>query len=260
LSLETIVPPIVLIAAEADEVRTAVGRTLRAYGVRQLEGSPRARVMQTAARIVPDVILVIADQQLKEPATLITELRTSTTTRDTPIIVRLAAAGRATSDTLMMAGADRVLSEGPESGALAGTLFRLAEITSQQRAIREVRRALAPLPNPTLMQLASAIQHSKTTMVAADSSGQCIAMNDGFVTATAFSRDDVFGQPIWDFLQGGNGRDLRANWGTFLVVGTFQGSCMLRRKYSSPAPADVHVAAHLLRNIHVAAIQPAVRG
>jgi PAS domain-containing protein len=235
-------------------VRSTVARSLRTYGVRRLEGSPRARVMQMAARLIPDVILVIADQHLKEPATLITELRTSSTTRDTPIVVRLASGGRATSDALMMAGADRVLAEGPDTAALPGALFRLAETTSPRRAIREVRRALAAVANPTLVQLASALQQSKTMMVAADSSGRCAAINDGFVTATAYARDDVIGQPVWDFLQPGNGRDIRANWRTFLVVGIFQGACLLRRKYAQPAPVQVFLASDVLPGYHVAAV------
>jgi PAS domain-containing protein len=259
LSLDTIVPPIVLIAAEADEVRSAVVRSLRASGVRQLEASPRVRVVQTAARLVPDVILVVADQQLKEPAALITELRTSAATRDTPIVVRLAVGGRATSDALMMAGADRVLTDGPESGALAGALFRLSEITAQRRAIRDARRALALVARPTLVQLATAIQQQKLAMIATDSRGRCMATNDALVTATAFSREDVLGRPIWEFLQAGGGRDIRSNWSTFLVVGTFQGACNLRRKFASPAPVQVFLAAEVLPGCHLAAAALNVR-
>jgi PAS domain-containing protein len=259
LSLETIVPPIVLIAAEADEVRAAVARALRAYGVRQLEASPRVRAVQTAARVIPDVILVVADQLLNEPATLISELRASATTRDTPIVVRLAAGARATSDTLMMAGADRVLADGPESAALAGAVFRLSEITSQRRAIREIRRNLAALARPTLVQVGSAIQESKTAMIAADSSGRIMAINDRFVAATGFSRDEVIGQPIWDFLQAGSGRDLQANWTAFLLVGALQGGCLLRRKHTSAGPVEVHLASEIVKNCHVAAVVSSVR-
>jgi len=257
LSSDTIVPPIVFVSAEADEVRTAVSRTLRAYGVRQLDGSPRARAVATAARMVHDVILVIADQQLKDPAALVTQLRVLPATRDTPIVVRLGPGARATSDTLLAAGADRVLNDGPESAALAGTLFRLSDITPQRRAIRELRRRLAPLTTPTLAHLTSALQQFRTLMIAADSTGRCVALNDAALMATAFSREDVIGHPVWKLLEAANGRDLRANWSTLLVVGALQGPCTLRRKYASPAPVQICVAAHVVQDVHVAAIQPA---
>jgi len=234
-----------------------MARTLRAYGVRQLEGAPRSRAVQAAARAIPDVILVLADQLLKEPAVLVTELRAHAATRDTPILVRLSADGRASADTLLMAGADRVLPDGPETAALAGALFKLSDVSVQQRAIRDVRRRLAPVAHPTLVHLAAAMQDVKTIMIAAESTGRCVAANDGFVTATAFSRDDILGHALWNFVHANGGRDLRANWDTLLVVGSFQGPCALRRKYAGPAPADVYVAAHVLRDIHLAAISSA---
>jgi len=126
-----------------------------------------------------------------------------------------------------------------------------------QRAIRDVRRRLAALASPTLVQLATALQDVKTTMIAADSSGRCVAANDAFVTTTAFTRDDILGHAVWNFVQSNGGRDLRTNWATLLVVGSFQGQCALRRRYAGPAPADVYVAAHVLRDIHVVAISSA---
>ena len=256
MPLDTLSPPIVLIAGEGDEVRGALARTLRAYGVRQIDSASRARTVQAAASVVPDVILIVADEHLKEPTTLVTELRASAAIRDTPVLVRLSRGGRATSDALLIAGADKVLVDGPESAALAGTLFRLGDASPRQRAIRNVRRCLALCPNPTIVQLATAMQDLKTMAVAADSSGRCMAMNDGVVTATAFARDDMIGRPIWEFLQPGHGRDLRETWSTLLVVGSFQGACMLQRKYAALAPVDVYIAAHVLRDVHVAAISP----
>jgi PAS domain-containing protein len=258
LPIDTLSPPVVLIAGEGDEVRVALARTLRAYGVRQIDSAPRARALAAAARIVPDVILIVADEHLKEPTTLVTELRASAAVRDTPVLVRLSRGGRATSDALLMAGADKVLVDGPESAALAGTLFRLADVSPPHRAIRDVRRRLAPLPNPTIVQLAAAMQDMKTMTIAADARGRCMAMNDGVVTATAFARDDIIGRAIWDILQPGNGRDVRTSWETLRVVGSFQGTCLLMRKYSAAVPVEVYIAAHVLRDVHVAAISSAL--
>lgn len=245
-----------LIAAEAEEVRAAIVRTLRGYGVRRVEGAPRERAVEAAARIIPDVILIVADQQMKEPVALVSELRANPRTRETPILVRLAPGGRATGDALMMAGADRVLNDGPESAALTGALFRVADVSAERRAVRDVRRRLATLKTPTLTQLADALQASMLALVAADSSGRCAALNDPLVAATAFARNDVIGRPLWDILESGVGRDLRTSWTTFLLVGTFQSRCALRRKYSSPTPADVYLSAHVVRDLHVAVIRP----
>ena len=237
-------------------MRAAIVRTLRGYGVRRVEGAPRVRAVEAAARIVPDVILIVADQQMKEPVTLVTELRANPRTRETPIVVRLAPNGRTTSDALLMAGADRVLNDGPESAALTGALFRVADVSPERRAIRDVRRRLGAVGAPTLMQLADALQESLLALVATDSSGRCAALNDPLVAATAFARDDVIGRPLWEILEAGGGRDLRTNWTTFLLVGTFQSRCALRRKYSSPAPAEVYLSAHVVRDLHVAVIRP----
>jgi PAS domain-containing protein len=257
LSPETVAPPVVLIAAEAEEVRAGLVRTLRGYGVRRVEGTPRVRAVEAAARIVPDVILIIADQQMKEPAALVTELRASPRTREAPIVVRLAAGGRATSDALLMAGADRVLNDGPEAAALTGALLRVADISPERRAVRDVRRHLAVVGAPTLTHLAEALQESTVALLAIDDSGCCAAVNDPFIAATAFSRDDVIGRPLWEIVEAGSGRDLRANWETFLLVGTFQSRCSLHRKYSAPAPAEIYVSAQVLRDLHVAVIRPA---
>lgn len=231
-------------------------RTLRGYGVRRVEGAPRARVIDAAMRLVPDVILVVADQQLKEPVALIADLRASARTREVPIVVRLASGGRATSDSLLMAGADRVLNEGPESAALAGALVRLADVSPERRAIRDLRRRLATLGSPTLAQLAAVLQDATLALVAADSSGSCAAMNDALVAATAFGRDDVLGRPLWTLVDTANGRDLRSSWTTFLLVGVYRSRCTLRRKYSGPAPAEIYLSAHVLPDLHVGVIRP----
>lgn len=238
-------------------MRTVVVRMLRGYGVRRIEGAPRVRAVQTAARVVPDVVLIVADQQMKGPVALVTELRANPRTRESPIVVRLAAGGHATSDALLVAGADRVFNDGPDSAALTSALFRIADVNPEGRAVRDVRRRIAAAVAPTLTQLAEALQESTLALVAADSSGRCAALNDSLVAATAFARDDVIGRPLWDILETGGGRDLRAGWTTFLVVGTFQSRCLLRRKYASPAPAEVYLSAHVVGDLHVAAIRPA---
>ena len=231
-------------------------RSLRGYGVRRVEGAPRARTVEAAARIVPDVILIVADAQMKEPVALVTELRASPRTREAPIVVRLAVGARATSDALLRAGADRVLNDGPESAALTGALFRVADVSPELRAIRDVRRRVAATSTPTLTQLADALQASMLALVATDSAGCCAAMNDPLITATAFGRDDVLGRPLWELIEPGGGRDLRTSWATFLLVGAFQSRCALRRKYSASAPAEVYLSAHVLRDLHVAVIRP----
>ena len=244
-----------LISAEAENVRADLVRTLRGYGVRRVEGSPRVRTLEAAARIVPDVILIVADQQLKEPVQLVAELRASPRTREAPIVVQLGVGGHATSDALLVAGADRVLNDGSESALLPGVLFHVADVSPDRRAIRDVRRRIASVGAPTLMQLAEALQESMAPLVGADASGRCAAMNDALVAATAFSRDDVIGRPLWEIVEAGTGRDLRANWSTFLLVGTFQSRCLLRRKYAEPAPAELYLSAHVVRDLHVAVIR-----
>jgi len=231
-------------------------RTLRGYGVRRVESAPRLRTVEAAARIVPDVILIVADQQMKEPVALVTELRSSPRTREAPIVVRLSTGGRATSDALLMAGADRVVNDGPEAASLTGALFRVADISPERRVVRDVRRRLAAFGAPTLTQLAEALQESTVALIATDASGCCVALNDPLVAATAFSRDDVIGRPLWEIVEAGGGRDLRTSWSTFLLVGTFHSRCALRRKYSAPAPAEIYLSAHLARDFHVAVIQP----
>jgi PAS domain-containing protein len=258
LPSDTLVPPVVLIAAEAEEVRAGMVRTLRGYGVRRVEGAPRLRAVDAASRIVPDVVLIVADQQMKEPVALVAELRANPRTREAPIVVRLAAGGRATGDALLMAGADRVLSDGPESAALAGALFRVADVSPERRVVRDVRRRVGTSAAPTLTDLAAALQDSPIALLAADSSGRCAAMNDPIVAATAFGRDDVIGRPLWEIIEAGAGRDLRASWTTFLLVGTFQSRCALRRKYSASAPAEVYLSAHVIRDLHVAVVRPGI--
>lgn len=256
MSSDTLVPPVVLIAAEADEVRTGVVRTLHGYGVRRVDAAPCARLIDTASRLVPDVILVVADPQMKDPVALIAELRASPRTREVPVVVRLGPGGRATSDALLMAGADRVLNDGPESAALAGALVRLADVSPERRAVRELRRRLAAVTAPTLTQLAAALQDAHHALVAADSSGRCAALNDPLIAATAFGRDDVIGHPLWALVDTSAGRDLRTSWTTFLLVGTYHSRCALRRKYTGPAPAEIYLSAHVLHDLHVAVIRP----
>ncbi len=256
MTRDALAPPVVLIAAEADETRSSVVRMLRGYGVRRVDAAPRARAVDAAARLVPDVILVVADQLLKDPVALVAELRASVRTREVPIVVRLATGGRATSDALLMAGADRVLNDGPESAALAGALVRLADVSPERRAIRDLRRRLAVVVGPTLTQVAAALQDARLALVAADSSGRCVAVNDPLVAATAFARDDVIGRPLWNLVDTSEGRDLRTSWTTFLLVGTFRSRCALLRKYTGPAPAEIYLTAHVLSDLHVAVICP----
>ncbi len=231
-----------------------VVRVLRGLGLRRVEAAPRDGAIDAAALTVPDGIVVIADRQLRDPVALVGQLRADPRTRESPLLVRLSIGGRATGDALLMAGADRVLSDGPDWSLLASALLHLADIAVERRAVRDLRRRLAPIAAPTLAHVADALQLMAVPLFGVDPSGRCTAMNDALVAATGFSRGDVIGRPIWDIVAPGGGRDLRSSWPTFVLVGSLHGRCALQRKAQPATSAVIYMSAHVTRDVHAAAI------
>jgi PAS domain S-box-containing protein len=105
-------------------------------------------------------------------------------------------------------------------------------------------------------QLASALQQFKVCMLALESSGRCVAANQMTTALTGLSREEIVGKCLWDIVLTGAGRDLRTNWST-VVVGALNGPCALRRRDGGSVAAEMYVAAAILPELHVAAIQTA---
>jgi PAS domain-containing protein len=260
-----------MVVAEADAVRTAVACMLRTYGVKRIEVAARACAFETAARRVPDVLLLVADQHLKDAAAAIQQLRADLTTREIPIVVALTASSRVSADALLVAGADKVVFESPDAASLVSTLLLLSDVPPHRRAVRELRRLLTPIreraiaeqADPSAIrvrtgQIGSCLQQFRTSLLAADSTGKCVAANQAACNATGLTRDELLGRPLWAIVEAGAGGDLRAGWSTFLVVGAFHGRCALRRRYGAPVAADIYASAHLLPDLHAAAVQPTI--
>jgi PAS domain-containing protein len=266
---DTIAPPVLLIASDQADVRSGLAVTLTSHGLRHIESVSLARAIDAAARVIPDVALVVADEAVDYAPPVIRQLREDIATRHTPIVVRIASTRQEAVDTLLGAGADRVLFTTADPATVVNTVIRLSAVTPPCRALRELRRSLAEVRARTLAQatnaaavrtrqgqLAAALQQFRMSMIASDSSGRCVAVNAAACRVSGFSRDELVGEPMWHLALRGAGRGLRAGWSSLLVVGMFEGRCELRRKTGAPVAADLYAAAHVLPDLHVAAIQP----
>ena len=265
-----VVPPTLLIIAERDDVRSALAHTVRLYGVRHVQTAADGQAAATAARIIPDVIVISADHHADKQAATIRDLRTNLITRHTPIVARVVDPSQAVTDSLRSAGADRVVVATSENSTLINTIIRLSDVPAPCRALRELRRSLTAIrqravdqrtdpaavrvPTP---QLASALQQFKVCMLAVESSGTCVAANHVTTAVTGLSREEIVGKRIWDIVLPGAGRDLRTNWSTVVVVGALNGPCALRRRDGGSVAAEMYAAAAILPELHVAAIQTA---
>jgi PAS domain-containing protein len=171
---------------------------------------------------------------------------------------------------LLSAGAERVLPATSEPLTLINTIIRLSDVPEPCRALRELRRSLAPMRLRTTdqrtdasagrvraAQLAAALQPFKISMLAAESNGTCLAVNHAVSAATGLTRDDIVGKQLWDVVLPGTGRDLRVSWSTFLAIGALAGACALRRRDGGSAAAHMYAAAFVLPDLHVAAVQTA---
>jgi PAS domain S-box-containing protein len=268
LSSHAVVPPTLLIVAEREGLRSALAQTVRLYGVRHVHTAPNAQACASAARIIPDVILIASEQQTERSAAIIRDLRADLVMRHTPIVARVSDPSETVSDSMRTAGADRVLVATSEAAALINTIIRLSDVPAPCRALRELRRSLTAIRQRTIdqrtdasaarvrtAQLASAIQQFKVCMIAAESTGTCVAANQFTTVITGLTRDEIVGKRVWDVVLPGTGRDLRTNWSTVLVVGAINGPCALRRRGGGSMAAQMYAAAAILPDLHVAAIE-----
>jgi len=268
LPSHAVVTPTLLIVAERDELRSALAQTVRLYGVRNVQTVAGAQACAAAARMIPDVIIVASDQQTEKSAGVIRDLRTDLVTRHTPIVARVAEPSQTATDALRVAGADRVVVATSEASTLINTIIRLSDVPAPCRSLRELRRSLTVIRQRTIdqrtdmsaarvrtAQLASALQQFKVCMLAAESTGLCVAANATTTAVTGLSREEIVGKRLWDVVLPGTGRDLRTNWSTVLVVGALNGPCALRRRDGGSVAAEMYAAACILPDLHVAAIQ-----
>jgi len=268
LASHAVVPPTLLIVAERDELRSALAQTVRLYGVRHVQTVSSAQACAAAARIIPDVIMIAADQHAEKSAAVIRDLRADLVTRHTPIVARVAEPSQSITDAMRTAGADRVVVATSEASTLINTIIRLSDVPEACRALRELRRSLTAIRQRTIdqrtdasaarvrtAQLSSALQQFKVCMIAAESNGVCVAANHFTTAVTGLSREEIVGKRLWDVVLPGTGRDLRTNWSTVLVVGALNGPCALRRRDGGSVAAEMYAAAAILPDLHVAAIQ-----
>ena len=268
MAAHAVVPPSLLIVAERDDVRVALEQTLRLYGVRHVRAVTDSQAIATAGRMIPDVILVAADQQIEKSAALIRDLRADLVTRHTPIVARVGATAQSSTDSLRGAGADRVLLATSEPATLINTVIRLSDVPEPCRALRELRRSLAgirqraadsrkdaPAARVRTAQLSSALQQFRLCMFAAESNGTCVAVNATTSAVTGLSREEIVGKQLWDIVRLTTSRDLRTSWSTILVVGALSGPCVIRHRDGGTLTADMCAAAAILPDLHVAAIQ-----
>ena len=268
MASHAVVLPTLLIAAERDDVRSSLEQMLRLYGVRQVQSVPEAQALATASRMVPDVIIVGAEQKIEHAAALIRDLRANLVTRHTPIVARVGATSQSSADSLRSAGADRVVLATSEPSTLINTVIRLSDVPEPCRALRELRRSLAGIRQRAgdtrtdaaaarvrTSQLSSALQQFRLCMLAVESSGRCVGVNATTSAVTGLSRDEIVGKDLWDFVRSTTNRDLRTSWPTILVVGALSGPCVIRKRDGGTLPADMCAAAAILPELHVAAIQ-----
>lgn len=264
MSTYTTAAPILLVAGERVDARIAVARTLRSLGLPRIDVTSSALVVDAALRVVPDVLLLLADPPFDRAADAVRQLRTHAAARLTPILVRVGAGGQTGADTLLMAGADAVVPETTDGIALFKAVARLGDATPPARVVRELRRALsANRPNGSqtdgaalrarFARLTQELQQFNTGLAAADSQARCLAVNSALCGLTGATAGELMGRPLWELTVPGLGRDLHAGWSTCLLVGAFDGRCGLRRMDGRTVIADVHAAAHVLPNVHVAA-------
>jgi|RhiMetdeSRZDD1v2_1073273.scaffolds.fasta_scaffold37839_3 PAS domain-containing protein len=267
LAAHAIVPPTLLIVAERDDVRSALEHTLRLYGVRHVQSVPESLAVTTAAKMVPDVIVVGADQHVDRSAAVIRRFRADLVTRHTPIVARVGATSQSSNDALRNAGADRVLLATTESSTLINTVIRLSDVPEPCRALRELRRSLAGIRQRAgdtrtdasavrvrTAQLSSALQQFRLCMLAAESNGTCVAVNATTSAVTGLPRGELVGKHLWDIVAS-SGRDLRTSWESIVVVGAINTPCVIRRRDGAGLQADMCAAAAILPDLHVAAIQ-----
>jgi PAS domain S-box-containing protein len=268
LASHAVVLPTLLITAERDDVRSALEQVLRLYGVRQVQSVPESQALTTAARLIPDVIIVGAEQHVEHSAALIRDLRANLVTRHTPIVARVGATAQSSTDSLRSAGADRVLLATSENATLINTVIRLSDVPEPCRALRELRRSLAGIRQRAsdsrtdaaaarvrAAQLSSALQQFRLCMIAVESSGTCVGVNATTSAVTGLSREDIVGKPLWEIVRSTTNRDLRTSWSTIPVVGAFSSPCVILKRDGSTLPADMCAAAAILPDLHVAAIQ-----
>ena len=251
-------------------MRVALEQTMRLYGVRHLESVTEPLAVATAARMIPDVIIIGADQHVDNAAALIRNLRAELVTRHTPIVARVGAASQTSADSLRNAGADRVVLATSESATLINTVIRLSDVDGPCRSLRELRRSLAgirqrAIDNRTdasavrvrVAQLSSALQQFRLCMLAAESNGICVAANATTTAVTGLPREEIVGKPLWEIVRSTTSRDLRTSWSTIPVVGAFSGPCLIGRRDGSTLQADMCAAAAILPNLHALAVQTA---
>ena len=268
MAAHAIAPPTLLIVDERDDVRTALAHTLRLYGVRHVQSVPDALAAAAAAKMVPDVIVVGADEQIDRSAAVIRAFRADLVTRYTPIVARVAATSQNSTDALRSAGADRVLLATTDTSTLANTVIRLSDVSEPCRALRTLRRSLAGVRQRAAdsrtdasavrirtTQLANALQQFNVCMLAAESNGICVAVNGTLCAVSGLSRTDLVGKQLWDIVSITN-RDLRMSWPTIPVIGALSGPCLIRRREGAELPGHMCAAAAILPDLHVAAIQP----
>jgi len=122
--------------------------------------------------------------------------------------------------------------------------------------INRLRRRLRGVPSSALRRtLENELEALGTAALAADNTGQYIAVNGGASTLTGYSRAELLRMSVRD-LTPAMRQDLSSDlWNRFIQAGTQAGEYVLQRKDGSPIGVHYAAFASVVPGVHVSVLQ-----
>jgi CheY-like chemotaxis protein len=216
------------------------------------------RAVQLTANLLPDAVVVQDDRPSTRDA--LAELSETSITCDIPVVVLVPPPLRGVEERpARAAGSVTLLTEPRDVNALVGEVDTL--IATGARAQRTLRRRLLKLQqvaayhSPDLERrshLLDLIHHLQVPIVALQEEGRCVAVSQGAMSLTGYSRRRWLGALVFDpdFPLGPVSSKC---WQDFLADRYYVGSMRMKRQTGDDAVVHVAAVATIMAGVHAAA-------
>lgn len=262
MSTEAIAAPLVLVVADDRHFEAALGPVCADAGLTVARAHAGFAAHEVALRLLPDAILIGPAADEAEAVLMIEQFRLDAPTRHTPILVVTTTASRRVVDRMTAAGATAILPQPVSPDGICQAVRRNAQLAPAAREVLLLRRHLARLRDKAASQAESAVamrirtarlfarlQATKLAILAAESNGDCVAVNAAACALTGRAREDLLDRKVW----AATGREsvLRDGWPQLLETGLYETRLVVERADGTSAPAAVYATTHVVPGVHV---------
>ena len=266
---EPLAPPLVLVVDDDRDFDATLSPFFARHGLRSVWVASGFAAHEVALRLLPDIVVIGPSAIAAEAVLMLEQFRVDAATRHIPVIATSGARNRLLLDRLTEAGATEIVPLPAPPSSVSAIVSRHARLTRAARYVLDLRRRLADFRARAIAERVDAvagrtriaalfarIQETALPLAAADSAGDCVAVNAAACTVSGCTRDQLLSGKAWAMTTAADGPSLEDAWPALLERGIFESATMLSGPPGSRVPVTVYATTHILPGIHLVAIDP----